>query len=265
MKRNLIVLTISAILLLSGCVRVVTTDSKLYGKPETSKEVIAESSGRKEPVTVTTGETETVAETESVIETESETEREAQATEADENESQLSDSELSLMQKVLLNQAEFVDVESDTMMKTTDIEGYRVNQDTEFYCMDMDGNGKKEVCIVFQVKVYSVFYELDGVVYRAEYPYRGMIPLYTDGTMHGSSGAASGSRTRFTAFTQRGPVKEIVSGYDYSYATQSNYYYTKNYDNEISRAEYMAIENKCSSVEATQYKFSRKNIEQYVN
>lgn len=272
MKKTLFILFGGMLLSVSGCVRVITTDVK---SDTIENQNILTTENEIEPITETESATLEEAEAVLVPETEIETVTDVttqpettieiivETTEFDEYSTQVSDDKLNLMQRVLLNQAEFIDVESHTMMKTTDIEGCMINDNTSFYCMDMDGDGDKEVSICFQSKIYSVFYEIEGNIYRIEYPFRGMAPLYTDGTMCGSSGASSGSRSKFVAFTKLGAIEEVISGFCTD-ITHTQHYYTGNRENEISRAEYMAIENECSSEAAQSYHFSRTNVELYV-
>lgn len=86
-----------------------------------------------------------------------------------------------------------------------------------------------------------------------------MNPLYEDGTMKGSSGAAKGTLSKIISFNERGCVKDILAGFD---GMQGDVviYYTGSEENEITEDEYYRILNSYSKTVATEYRFNEENI-----
>ncbi|MGN0375699.1 MAG: hypothetical protein ACI4EN_09400 [Butyrivibrio sp.] len=249
-----------AALLLCGCTRIITTNND----PETTQGALNQETTTVERTTeehTSASAAQTSEATEpSEIETETEAETET------ETETGIPDEELNLMQKVLLDKAEFMDVETGSFITLSQVSRFSVSKNTMFYYQDLDGDGSFEVCVDSPIGRWSIFSVIDGIVYRYDYPFRGMIPLYKDGTMHGSSGASSPSLSRFTGFTKEGYTEEHIALANEVYGTMR--YYTDfkdgHYINEISKEEYDEILSKYPQIESEKYEFTRNNIERYV-
>lgn len=172
-----------------------------------------------------------------------------------------------LMQKVLLNEAMFMDIDSDRMMYARDLNGfpnpalYPYGDESYFNYVDLDGNDECEVILQLKNSLgdKKIFYKIDNTVYGISWPFRGMNPLYEDGTMRGSSGAAKGTLSKIISFNESGVVKDILAGFDGMHGDVV-IYYTGSKENEITEEEYNTILNSYSKVVAEEYKFNEENI-----
>ena len=117
------------------------------------------------------------------------------------------DSELNLMQKVLLAREDVIDVEDGQAKKIHQLQYFR--NGTSFYYVDLDKDGKNEVILEFAD--WSILHEIDGKIYRYKLPYSAIVPMFKDGTMYSSSTASEWFLWRIAEFGE----KDIVSEYIY--------------------------------------------------
>ena len=172
-----------------------------------------------------------------------------------------------LMHKVLLNEAMFMDIDSGQMMYAGDLNGfpnpvlYPYSDESYFNYVDLDGNNECEVILQLKNSLgdKKIFYKIDDIVYGISWPFRGMSPLYEDGTMKGSSGASKVVLSKIVSFNVNGIVEDILAGF---YATNAGVviYYTGSTENEITEEEYYRILNSYSKIVATEYSFNEENI-----
>lgn len=83
---------------------------------------------------------------------------------------------------------------------------------TKFSYLDLDLDNEKEVVLEMDYGFdgeFEVLKEIDGTVYGYNFPYRAMIPLYEDGSMLGSSGAADSEIYRMY-FSATGYTEEVI-------------------------------------------------------
>ena len=182
-----------------------------------------------------------------------------------------SDKALSLMQQVLLDKAQFTDVESGKKQKISNVDQYEHHNDeySYFYYLDLDGDGNNEVMVHFPYGQISIFHEINGEIYRYEIVARGMAPLYDDGTMRGTSGATLTHLHKISEFADKGYE------YEFFYTIESDeegvtHYYTGiddsgNYLGEISKEEYENLVESYSTTETKKYGFSIENIKKIIS
>lgn len=168
------------------------------------------------------------------------------------------DDELSLMQKALLNKEKVKLVDTKEMkylneILSVDAYGEEGKDDSKkydfFYYEDMDGNGTKEVALstTYIGGDFLIFFEIDDVIYAQEWPYRGMNPLYNDGVMEGSNGAADNVITKVKEITKDGVKDElIVNIISDDYLGEAKYYTKENREGEITYDEYVELMNSYS-------------------
>ena len=172
-----------------------------------------------------------------------------------------------IMHKVLLNEAMFMDIDSGQMMYAEDLEGFTNPKDYPyggvkyFNYVDLDGNGECEVIIELydHFGTKKIFYIIDNIVYAEAWPFRGMNPLYEDGTMHSSNGAANSEIIKIISLDKDGIKFDIAVGSEGTY-DGIVIYYTGSEENEITEEEYNTILNSYSKVVAEEYKFNEENI-----
>ena len=259
------VFIICLLLCLTGCTTHVNLNTPEQTQEQTTSEYatqenITENSTTQEKVTQ---ENTTQDNTTSVVET---TAWEDTTTENNTETPSFSETD-NIMHKVLLNEAMFMDIDSGQMMYAEDLEGFTNPKDYPyggvkyFNYVDLDGNGECEVIIELydHFGTKKIFYKIENIIYGASWPFRGMNPLYEDGTMKGSSGAAKGTLSKIISFNERGCVKDILAGFD---GMQGDVviYYTGSKENEITEDEYYRILNSYSKTVATEYRFNEENI-----
>ena len=161
---------------------------------------------------------------------------------------------LSLMQKAVLGQVEVYDTEDGKMKNVTELPNYYPS--IEFHYCDLDGDGVKEVVLRFAE--LSILHEIDGVVYRYEESYRAMLPLYEDGTMNSTAGAAYSELNKIKEFTKLGKNEEIIF-----YNIDGIMYKEYNYNGkciELTDEEYAEIKAKYKEIPAKNYEYSVSNV-----
>ena len=162
--------------------------------------------------------------------------------------------DLSLMQKAVLGQVEVYDTEDGKMKNVTELPNYYPS--IEFHYCDLDGDGVKEVVLRFAE--LSILHEIDGVVYRYEESYRAMLPLYEDGTMNSTAGAAHNELNKIKEFTKLGKSEEIIF-----YNIDGIMYKEYNYNGkciELTGEEYAEIKSKYKEIPAKNYEYSVSNV-----
>ena len=162
--------------------------------------------------------------------------------------------ELSLMQKVLMDEVEVLDTADGEMKKVSELPFYY--DDGSFYYCDLDGDGVKEVILTYMEN--SILREVNGIIYRYAYNSRGMAPLYEDGTMNSSMGADTGCLDRIVKFTQN----EIITEQIY-YCDRGVYY--KEYTSEdellaLTEEELAEIKETYKEIPAKSYDYSVSNV-----
>lgn len=83
---------------------------------------------------------------------------------------------------------------------------------TQFAYLDLDLDSEKEIVLALDTGydgAFEVLKEIDGTVYGYYFNYRSMIPLYADGSMLGSSGAADNKIYRWK-FSTTGCTSEVL-------------------------------------------------------
>ena len=201
--------------------------------------------------------------TESQVDTESETgDRDAEEFFVDAG---VPDDELSLMQKVLFNKEEYNDGQ-----KIADVEGIYYNpygRRITFWVVDMDHDGKDEICIVYATGDILILHEIDGRIYGYEHGFRGFNPAYTDGTFAGSSGAAYGEFYGNVSFTKDEFRYEGITGIEFHRDGNTTYYKNGTSSTtgvEISKEEYDQIMSQYEKIVVEYFDFTIENILEYV-
>jgi len=211
--------------------------------------------------------------TESQIDTESETGgRDTEETFVDEGndteelfiDAGVPDDELSLMQKVLFNKEEYNDGK-----KIADVEGIYNNpygRRVTFCVVDLDRDGKDEICIVYATGDILILHEIDGRIYGYEHGFRAFNPAYTDGTFAGSSGASYSEFYGNVSFTKDEFRFECITGVEWDRTGNPTYYKngTSYSGVETSKEEYDQIMSQYEKNEVKYYDFTIENILEYV-
>lgn len=256
---------ICLLLCLTGCTTHVNLNTPEQTQEQTTSEYttqenITEDSTTQENVTQ---ENTTQDNTTSVVET---TTWEETTTENNTETPSFSETD-NLMHKVLLNEAMFMDIDSGRMMYAGDLEGffnseqYSYGGASHFNYVDLDGNGECEVILQLQdyLGTKYIFYKIDNIVYGEAWSFRGMNPLYEDGTMRSSNGATNSEIFKITSLDKDGIKFDIIVGSD---ETKGGIviYYTGSKENKITEEEYNTILNSYSKIVAAEYKFNEENI-----
>ena len=161
----------------------------------------------------------------------------------------VSEKELTLMQKVLFNQAEFYgNIDSYEKEygwhKVEEIYGYEWNA-PRFGVLDFDKDGKDEVYVYYGDAL--ILHEEDGVIYGYVEPYRGLSNVCTDGTFIGSGGAADNDLMGNVQFHKHEMTYDIITSTCMDLSAEE---YTRYYKNagwwsddaiEITAEEYAQI------------------------
>jgi len=200
--------------------------------------------------------------TESQIDTESETG--GRDTEELFVDAGIPDDELSLMQKVLFNKEEYNDGK-----KIADVEGiYNDPYDmgAGFCVVDLDRDGKDEICIEYAGGDILILHEIDGQIYGYDYGFRSFNPVYTDGTFVGSSGASYSEFYGNVSFTKDEFRYEGITGIERDNDGNATYYKNGTYYTgvETSKEEYDQIMSQYEKNEVEYYDFTIENILEYV-
>lgn len=187
------------------------------------------------------------------------------------------DSELTLMQKVLLNKASYNgtlwigEVDGIYWSESNDDYWKYVN----FFNVDLDRDGVDEVCVEYPPGLVLVFHEENGAVYGYEFDYRGFKHVYIDGTFRGSSSASNDFFCGNVQFQGYSGTDNGSWGYSYDCITSIEYdnlagmihYFKGHYsdkDKEITKEEYDQIMSNYSMNEVERYEFTAENILEYV-
>ena len=226
-----------------------------------------ESGTSNDTTTENTNETDTPAQTEEVTGISNETDTPAQTEEV----TGISNEKLSLMQKALLNQAEFTATDGLRQIKAENIEGYPVygGGGGSFCVVDMDGDGTNEVAVTYSLGVVIIFHEEDGAIRTYRHTFRQFNPVYSDGTFTGSGSAQESVFYGTIGFTQKGFEYSAITSVLYEYGTENIHYYKGGEPSqitavEITESEYNEIMAAYSMKEVPEYEFTRNNIERYV-
>ena len=207
--------------------------------------------------------------TEENLDIESESEKESQVESGIEidttitSESDILEAELNLLQKVLLNQETFNEgqkIEDDEYIYSD-----KFIKSVSFFVVDLDRDGKNEVIIDAPSQQVLILHENEGKVYGFYDSYRGYAPLYVDGTSEGSSSADAVYFLGNISFENSQYKQEYIVTIVYE-ADGTRYYKngTESSGVEISEEEYNEIMSQYAKKEATRYKFTVKNILEYV-
>lgn len=175
------------------------------------------------------------------------------------------DEELSLMQKVLFNKAEYSEGQ-----RIQDVEGIyndELGRSVTFQVVDLDHDGKDEVCITYLSGEVLIFHEIEGCIYGYNHKWRSMAPLYTDGTFMGSGGASYSEFYGNVSFTKDEFHREMITAVEY-FNNEGTVVYYKNSGSgtsvEISKEEYDQIMSQYEMIEVPEYDFTIENVLKYV-
>ena len=184
----------------------------------------------------------------------------------------VSASELSLMQKVLLNKASF-----NNGMMMTDVPWFfqydgRSNlggEYSEFYVVDLDHDGVDEVIVIGENVL--ILHQEHNQVYGYPQVFRGMLQLCVDGTYWGSSGASTNYFFGNVSFDNYVMNEQIIVATDMHPQNSAKVVFYKNgsaYDEnaiEITEEEYLEILSEYTAEKAESYAFTLENILKYVD
>lgn len=97
---------------------------------------------------------------------------------------------------------------------------YTINK---FTYLDLDEDSENEVVLEMDYGLdgaYAVLKEIDGTIYGYDFNYRSINPLYADGTIMGSNGAANNELYRLE-FTTDGALENLDAGIDTTASTKT--------------------------------------------
>ena len=187
------------------------------------------------------------------------------------------DMNLSLMQKVLLNKAEFYgrltfyDDNPSSWHKVEECVGfcdYSKEGYNSFYIIDLDKDGDDEVCVSYNGHVL-IFRKRGGDIYGYNWGFRQFNPPYNDGTFRGSGGASYSTFYGNVSFDNNEFKYEVITSKMWD--SNENIHYYKNGEPEgngsieISKEEYETIMSSYSQEKAISYDFTIENILKYVD
>lgn len=158
------------------------------------------------------------------------------------------ESDITLMQQVLLNEEELHDGR-----RITDFEGIYVessdNQSRVFYyVVDFDGDGINEVCVENEETGAFIFHEKAGEIYGYEWTLGKIDEYYYDGTISTKEEGKYHTYYGNISFSETDIICDVIAS-EY-YESEDTVYYCKNAEYgeagsvEITKAEYNAIENR---------------------
>ena len=183
------------------------------------------------------------------------------------------DEELSLMQKILLNKEEFMGAgfqnktEAFSKQKVELYIGFcEYDASNWFYVVDLDHNGKNEVCVVYGPYVL-ILRDVDGEIVGYNWSYRSFEKVYADGTFESSGGASLACFNGNARFTDTEFKREIITAIKWEGETEHYYKNGEPYTEEsveITKVEYDEIMSQYPREEATRYDFTIENILKYV-
>lgn len=184
----------------------------------------------------------------------------------------VSEKELTLMQKVLFNQAEFygnIDPYEKEYgwHKVEEIYGYEWNA-PRFGVLDFDKDGKDEVYVYYGDAL--ILHEEDGVIYGYVEPYRGLLNVCTDGTFIGSSGAADNDLIGNVQFHKHEMTYDTITSTCMDLTTEEGTRFYKNAGHwsedavEITLEEYQEIMSHYQKERNEEHKLTTESIIDYV-
>lgn len=278
MKRNLITIILAlCTMILVACANEKENEVD-YNNTNASEEGTYEN--------ITSQENTESQETEEIPVTETETEENSTAlpdikfTPGVEEAMSVPDEGLSLMQKVLLNKAEFWGKleysYNDEPMEKHVVDDYFLfcdyrGENNYFYAVDLDKDGKKEVCVTYTAMKMMIFHEENGEVYGYEFSPRGMSPLYEDGTFASNGGAYLTYLYGNVSFEGDVFSRETITSTWFETSGKQHFYKGEPAVSdvkpgiEISKEEYDEIMSSYPQEEAEAYDFTIENILKYVN
>ena len=135
-----------------------------------------------------------------------------------------------------------------------------------FCVVDLDRDGKDEICIVYATGDILILHEIDGRIYGYEHGFRAFNPAYTDGTFAGSSGASYSEFYGNVSFTKDEFRYEGITGIERDNDGNATYYKNGTYYTgvETSKEEYDQIMSQYEKNEVEYYDFTIENILEYV-
>ena len=172
--------------------------------------------------------------------------------------------ELSLMQKVLFNKADYND--GKMIANVEGIYNDEYDRGVTFFVVDFDSDGKDEVCITYGSGDILILHEADGQIYGYNHTFRGFNPVYTDGTFGGSSGASNSEFYGKVSFTKDEFRYEDITGVEWDRDGNATYYKngTSYTGVKTSKEEYDQIMSQYEMTEVEVYEFTVENILKYV-
>ena len=172
--------------------------------------------------------------------------------------------ELSLMQKVLLNRAEFN--EGKKIEQIEELCDYESNY-AFFAVVDLDGDGNAEVCVNYPPGEVLILHESDGMIYGYFKSYRGFNPVYKDGTFGGSNGASENFFMGNVTFEHNQFEYDIILAWkddlNESKIYKNSYWGSEN-PIEITGEECKKILENYSREKVEEYDFTIENILKFV-
>lgn len=191
------------------------------------------------------------------------------------------DEELTLLQKVMLNKAEYygrtgVYMDDLGWHKITELQYFDyANKYNEFGVCDLDGDGSQEVYLYYSGGDVLILHEEDGVVYGYSDVFRGFNNLCTNGIFAGSSGTSDNywcGNVSFDKSVMKHDYIHIVDEYNpvrivYSKGTaindESGWHYQD--EVEITETEWNEIAAQNPRGERVEeYPFTAENVMKYV-
>lgn len=138
------------------------------------------------------------------------------------------ESEASYYRQVLDNSIPFISTDADEgyeKMYLSDFTNneYEPSTPRAFAYLDLDEDGQNEVVLEMDYGLdgaYAVLKEIDGTIYGYDFNYRSINPLYADGTIMGSNGAANNELYRLE-FTTDGALENLDAGIDTTASTKT--------------------------------------------
>ena len=184
--------------------------------------------------------------------------------------------ELSMMQKVLLDEEGFIYVDSADGFKA----GLKIKNlptvcnaydnyesyDRTFYSVDLDRDGNDEIIADLGIRgTYIIFYDAGDMIYGYEMHKRAMTKIYSDGTFDVEGGASVSYHEKIKKFTVNGIERELIVKRVWENLENRKYivhYYLDDDEKvEISEEEYNELMKQHSREEVKKQNLTRDNIE----
>lgn len=212
--------------------------------------------------------TENISKETQEIETQSKTTEETKNEETENMSSNIPDNELTQMQKVLLNLTEYIN-EDGHKRKVESVENYPIEENTSsnFYVVDMDGDGINEVAVTYSPGYVMIFHEEKGNIYGYRHTVRQFNPVYSDGTFGGSGSAFENVFYGNVKFSEIKWEYSAISSF-LTDEGQTKYYKGEPYginSQEITKEEYDQIMSDYKLEETVGYDYTWKNIEKVLS